>query len=177
VASWKVIVISVLVGTAGIAAGVFFDRSRQERHPAGSEQSSTPTCDAAVAVASTKIPAPPPTQNAVEAAVAAANVAAAAAKLAAGDSDTDLPRRVFADLPVDPQEGFYMDRFGECYGVYGRTPADMASYLEARLGSRIFGFDWFNDGLIVIFRNGNRVPVWQKEIDCKDPPYDPLATK
>jgi hypothetical protein len=35
-------------------------------------------------------------------------------------------------------------------------------------------FDWFDYGIVVNFRSGERLPVWQKEIDCKDPPYDPL---
>jgi hypothetical protein len=76
-------------------------------------------------------------RSAPEEALAAAQEAAAAAQGAGAGVG---PRHVFADVAMDPQVGHFKDRFGDCYGAYGKSPGDIASYIEARLGKRITGF-------------------------------------
>lgn len=76
-----------------------------------------------------------------------------------------------------PQQGFYKDDAGFCYGAYGKSPAEMAADIEADLGARVAGYSGFADGMIVEFRDGDKIAVWQKEIDCKDPPYNPIPRR
>lgn len=74
----------------------------------------------------------------------------------------------------DRQHGFYKDERGDCFAAYGQSPAEMASDIEADLGRRVEGYSGFKDGMIVRFRNGSKTAIWVHEIDCKDPPYNPL---
>ncbi len=111
------------------------------------------------------------------AAKVAAEATAAARKYGATVAPDPRPIPVFTESVMDIQEGFWMDRYGECYGAYGKSPAAMAANVEEKVGRRISGYDWFDGGMIINFRNGDRIAVWPKLIDCKDPPFDPLAGK
>jgi len=171
---WKTIVVSALVGTAAFSGGLYLGHRGEQNHAVASSSGSDPAPNSVDGPVPPVITAPETQRSAPEEALAAAQEAAAAAQGAGAGVG---PRHVFAESAMDPQEGHFKDRFGDCYGAYGKSPGDIASYIEARLGKRITGFDWFDDGIVVNFRSGERLPVWQKEIDCKDPPYDPLQGK
>lgn len=73
------------------------------------------------------------------------------------------------------RRGYYRSDSGSCTSVIGKDAWELARDLEDSLGRRYLGFSGFADGMIVEFRNGSRTAVWGREIDCKDPPYNPLA--
>lgn len=82
--------------------------------------------------------------------------------------------RPFREYSSENQFGNWKDRYGDCYYAIGHTPQEMAENLEGKRGVRLKNYEWFKDGLIVNFKNGERIAVWPKLIDCKDPPYDPF---
>lgn len=68
-------------------------------------------------------------------------------------------------------------RLSRLLGALGKPPEEMAANLEGKVGKRVSGLKWFDGGMIVNLRNGERVVVWPSLIDCKDPPYNPLASR
>lgn len=62
-----------------------------------------------------------------------------------------------------------------CYPVFGRYDGGDAEKIEGDLGRRVDRYDPFQGGLIVTFKDGGRIVAWDREIDCKDPPFDPMA--
>lgn len=82
--------------------------------------------------------------------------------------------RPFQEYSREMQYGNWKDEYGDCYYAMGHTPQEMAENLEGKRGVRVKDYEWFKDGLIVNFKNGERIAVWPKLIDCKDPPYNPL---
>lgn len=75
----------------------------------------------------------------------------------------------------DGFEGYGRDIYGYCRLTISTKSENAAlQEFEAGLGIRIDRYFPFADGIIVEFRNGFRTAIWKKEIDCKDPPYDPF---
>ncbi len=70
-----------------------------------------------------------------------------------------------------------MDSYGQCYSAFGKSPMEMALNVEGKVGKRVSGVEWFDGGMSVVFRNGDKLAVWPTLIDCKDPPRDPYASK
>lgn len=56
---------------------------------------------------------------------------------------------------------------------YESTIEGMMANFEATSGIRVVSFEKFKDGVIAQTKRGNFV-LWYKEIDCKDPQYNPL---
>ena len=73
--------------------------------------------------------------------------------------------------------GYYRTDSGICLSARGHSALELRDEVEAALGRRIEGFVGFRDGMIVRFKDGSRRAVWSREIDCKDPPYNPLKTE
>lgn len=78
----------------------------------------------------------------------------------------------------EPMIAYWKNDVGFCAvaTTWGKDdPQAMIDDIEGKSGKRVSGYKVFNNGVIVEFKTGGRVAAWFKEIDCKDPPYDPLA--
>ena len=71
---------------------------------------------------------------------------------------------------------YYEEASGSCAPALGHSALELAKDVEGSSGMRIDGYEGFRDGILVKLKAGPRIAVWQKRIDCKDPPYDPQAT-
>lgn len=91
------------------------------------------------------------------------------------DPATDGPFMTI--LEYDFHVGHYMNDVGFCSRARGHSALELRDEIEAAEGRRIEGFVGFKDGMIVRFKDGSRVAVWSREIDCKDPPYNPLNSE
>ena len=99
---------------------------------------------------------------------------AGGATMPAPDVGIEEVDRPFQEYSSVSQFGNWKDQHGDCYYAIGHTPQEMAENREGKRGVRLKNYEWFKDGLIVNFKNGERIAVWPKLIDCKDPPYDPF---
>lgn len=146
-------------GTALLAVGVIaygFDRQAKRQ-------------DFTAHAVATAVPAPEETEQPV-----AEPTVSEVAEVPAEPAPVNTTRHVFNELAGEHQTGFWRDSYGDCRIVGGVTVWDIATDLEAKTGERITDYDWFDDGIVVKFKNGLKRPVWKNEIDCKDPPYNPL---
>lgn len=130
-----------------------------------------------VAGAAEAIPMKIPESSADEVAALAAEAAGSAQAAAAAPGVDPGPSHVFAAYSSDFQEGYWMDGYGQCYSAFGKSPMEMALNVEGKVGKRVSGVEWFDGGMSVVFRNGDKLAVWPTLIDCKDPPRDPYARK
>jgi len=62
-----------------------------------------------------------------------------------------------------------------CLRVFGTYDSETVADIEGAEGRRVASYGSFSGGIIVIFRDGGRLVVWNNQIDCKDPPFDPLG--
>jgi len=157
---WRGVVFATLMAGAGlIGAVVTSPRFEQPLPTETAEISSTAPTDAAPVeiIPDAAAPAPEATER-------------------APTQPGDVPAgHVFAPMFGQSHIGYLATNRGDCSSVLGGSPQELAAEVEAQLGLRIAGSDWFKDGIIVNFRDGSRRIVWGKEIDCKDPPYNPLG--
>ena len=143
--------------------------------------------DHAVTVANGSLPHLEPTQESSVPASALAPDAddaaagAAAAEQAAGEaalaaaSGVDAQRRNDGPFPPATVQyiAYYEEAPGRCVPALGHSAAELAKEVEGSRGMRIAGYEGFRDGVLVEFKAGPKIAVWQNKIDCKDPPYDP----
>lgn len=71
--------------------------------------------------------------------------------------------------------GFFETDSGICTSLLAHNNREMANEIEAVVGRRVEAYSGFDQGMIVQFKDGSRKVIWALEIDCKDPPYNPLA--
>lgn len=85
------------------------------------------------------------------------------------------PGTIFDGVENDQRSAFYAYRGDPCYTIFAKNSDQLSRDLEGELGRRVAGSDPFPDGMILNFEDGGRLAVWLREINCKDPPYDPFT--
>jgi hypothetical protein len=167
-------VATVLFGVGGTMVAVV-NHSGAKRGPEATSTGSSAPVGAPAQIDAGNSSAQAQAASAEEAAQAAAEAAQAAA-----DGVPAATARRLADgpFPLSPGYGhsaYYEDSPGHCTLAMGHSAAELATDVEGSTGARITGYEGFKDGILVNFKDGARIAVWEKLIDCKDPPYDPQA--
>lgn len=71
--------------------------------------------------------------------------------------------------------GYWDDGYCRYVGGVNSVKSQVDAF-EGQIGKRVAGYQLFAGGVLVELKNGVQIPIWRKEIDCKDPPYNPLAS-
>ena len=91
-------------------------------------------------------------------------------------ADAEASGTIF-DTSANSGHMAYYAPSGSCYALFEKSTGHLIHQVEGDLGRRASGYEAFPDGAIIDFQDGGKVAVWLREIDCKDPQYDPLDRK